>query len=206
MRVQIAALLILVSAAQPGLHAAEGASVVMAVEYSPLARLSYENGSDLEYEIVDNISWEPGVYYNFSTGFRTGAFFQYYRKKINPSGTTELRLSSWGIGILTDYGYEITESGRTLLVAGMEAGYGELTDENDFSDRTGGSLWIAGVLGLRYSFTQDLSLELDYRIKWHQYDLSGEPAKSYDYSGSALRLSVGYRIFSSDKKSQGSGE
>jgi hypothetical protein len=203
MKVDIVAVLIIVLGGYAGVRAAEGMSVVMAMEYNPLARLSYQNGSDLEYDIVDNISWEPGVYYNFTTGFRTGAFFQYYRKRINPAGTTELRLSSWGIGILTDYGYEITESGRTLLVAGMETGYGEFTDKNDYANRTGGSIWIAGLVGMRYFFTPGLSVELDYRIKWHQYDLSGTPAKSYDFSGSTLRLSLGYTIFSSHKKDKG---
>jgi hypothetical protein len=201
MRINIAAALLFILGGYTGLRAGEGLSVLLAMEYNPLARLSYQNGSEQEYDIVDNISWEPGIYYNFTTGFRTGGFFQYYRKDINPAGTTELNLSSWGIGILTDYGYEITESGRTLLVAGMETGYGELSDKNVYSNRTGGSIWIAGLAGMRYYFTPGLSVELDYRIKWHQYDLSGTPAKSYDFSGSTLRLSLGYRIFSTDKKS-----
>ena len=191
---------IMALAGYAGARAAEGTSVVIGMEYNPLAKLSYQNGSDQEYEIVDNISWEPGVYYNFTTGFRTGAFFQYYRKNTNPTGTTELRLSSWGIGILTDYGYEMTESGRTLLVAGMEAGYGEFTDKNDFSNRTGGALWVAGLGGIRYYFTPGFCMELDYRIKWDQYDLPGTPSKSYDFSGSTLRLSLGYSIFSSHKE------
>jgi hypothetical protein len=202
MRINIAAALLFILGGYTGLRAGEGLSVLLAMEYNPLARLSYQNGSEQEYDIVDNISWEPGIYYNFTTGFRTGAFFQYYRKNTE-AGTTEYKLSSWGIGILTDYGYEITESGRTLLVAGMETGYGEFTDRNNVTVRkqSGGALWIAGLAGMRYYFTPGLSVELDYRIKWHQYDLSGTPAKSYDFSGSTLRLSLGYRIFSTDKKS-----
>ncbi len=185
----------------PVLRAFNGVSAGMAMEYNPIAKLSYPNSGDTEYEIVDNITWEPGVYYNFSTGFRAGSFFSLYNKTFD-SGSTEPRseLSSWGIGLIGDYAYEMTDSGRSLLIGGMEIGYGEFTFDNANARRSSGSVWVAGIGGLRYYFTSSFSMELDYRIKWHQYDLSGEPAKSYDFSGSTIRISVGYGLYSSEGK------
>lgn len=174
------------------------------MEYNPIAKLSYPN-SGAEYEIVDNVTWEPGIYYNFASGFRTGTFVDYYTKTFDPGGTiAKSRLSSWGIGLLGDYAYEMTVSGRTLLIGGMEIGYGEFTDDSASAKRTGGSVWIAGIGGVRFYFTPAFSMELDYRIKWHQYDLSGEPAKSYDFSGSTIRISVGYGLYSSEGKGDNS--
>jgi hypothetical protein len=184
----------------PAIQAFSGLSAGMGMEYNPIAKLSYPN-SGVEYEIVDNITWEPGIYYSFATGFRTGAFFDYYRKTYDPVGTNpKSSLSSWGIGLLGDYAYEMTASGRTLLIGGMEIGYGEFTDDNDSARRTSGSVWIAGIGGLRYYFTSSFSLELDYRIKWQQYDMSGTPAKSYDFSGSTIRISVDYGLYASEGK------
>lgn len=186
-------------------RAFSGISAGVGMEYNPIAKLTYPN-SGAEYEIVDNVTWEPGIYYNFATGFRTGTFLDYYSKTFDPGGTiAKSKLSSWGIGLLGDYAYEMTVSGRTLLIGGMEIGYGEFTDDNENARRTGGSVWIAGIGGLRYYFTPSFSMELDYRIKWHQYDLSGEPAKSYDFSGSTVRISVGYSLYSSDRKGDNSG-
>ncbi len=171
------------------------------MEYNPIAKLSYPNSGGAEYEILDNFTWEPGIYYNFSNGFRTGTFFNIYGKTYDPGGTiTKSRLSSWGVGMLGDYAHELTESGGTFLIAGMEMGYGELKDENIHTKRSSGSVWVAGIGGMRFYFTHSFSMEIDYRIKWHQYDLPGTPAKNYDFSGSTLRISVGYGFYSSEKK------
>lgn len=189
----------------PVVRSFNGVSAVMAMEYNPIAKLSYPNSGDTEYEIVDNITWEPGVYYNFSTGFRAGTFFNLYNKTLDIGGTVpRSKLSSWGIGMLGDYGYEMTDSGRSLLIAGMEIGYGEFKDDNEDTSRNGGSVWVAGIGGLRFYFTPSFSIELDYRIKWHQYDMSGTPAKSYDFSGSTVRISVGYGLYSPEEKGDNS--
>jgi hypothetical protein len=189
----------------PVVRAFNGVSAGMAMEYNPIAKLSYPNSGDAEYEIVDNITWEPGVYYNFSTGFRAGTFFNLYNKTLDIGGTVpRSKLSSWGLGMLGDYAYELTESGETLLVAGMEIGYSEFKDDNENTRRTSGSVWVAGIGGLRFYFTPSFSIELDYRIKWHQYDMSGMPAKIYDFSGSTIRLSVGYGLYSSEGKGDNS--
>jgi len=170
-----------------------------------MAKLSYPNSAGAEYEIVDNVAWEPGLYYNFATGFRTGTFFNLYNKTFDSIGTEpKSRLSSWGIGLLGDYAYEMTDSGRSFLIGGMEIGYGEFTDDNENAKRTSGSVWVAGIGGLRFYFTPSFSMEFDYRIKWHQYDLSGTPAKSYDFSGSTIRISVGYGLYSSEGKGDNS--
>lgn len=189
----------------PVVRSFSGVSAGMAMEYNPVAKLSYPNSGGAEYEIVDNITWEPGIYYNFADGFRTGAFFNHYRKRINPGGMSKSKLSSWGIGMLGDYAYEMTESGGTLLIAGMEIGYGEFKDDNEHAKRSSGSVWIAGIGGLRYYLTPGLSMEFDYRIKWHQYDLTGTPAKTFDFSGSTIRISMSYGLYSPGGKGDNSG-
>ena len=188
---------VIILCSNPAVHAFNGVSAGIGMEYIPIAKLSYPNSGGAAYEIVDNVTWEPGVYYNFATGFRTGTFLNIYGKTYDPGGTVpKSRLSSWGIGILGDYAHELTESGGTLLIAGMEIGYGEFTDDNVNSKRSNGSMWVAGVGGLRYYFTPGLSMEFDYRIKWHQYDLTGTPAKTYDFSGSTIRISMSYGFYS----------
>jgi len=173
-----------------------GVSVSIGVEYDPIAKLEYVGGNQPGLDIVDNFAWESGLFYHFPAGFRAGTFFSYYVKKIARGDTRSSDLSSWGIGILGDYGLEITESGRTLLVGGMEAGFGKLTDKNEFSDRSRGAVWVAGIGGIRYFFTRAFSVEMDYRMKWLQYDFTDEPRKNYDFSGSTLRLILEYGIYS----------
>lgn len=178
---------------------AEGAgySVGLGIEYNPIARLDYINESQIDLDVVDNVALEPGIYYSLSNGFRAGVIYSIYSKKVTRSDTRIADLSSWGIGLLGDYGYEMTESGMTLLVGGMEAGYGELTDKNEFSERTRGGVWIAGLGGIRHYFTQAISFEMDFRVKWLQYDFSEIPEKRYDFSGSTIRMTLSYGIYSS---------
>jgi len=177
-------------------EAFNGISVNIGVEYDPIAKLEYVNGNQPAQDIVDNIAWEPGLFYHFPAGFRAGTFFSYYMKKIARGDTRSSDLSSWGIGVLGDYGFELTESGRTFLVGGMEAGFGRLTDKNEFSDKTNGGVWVAGFGGIRYYFTRAFSMEMDFRMKWLQYDFTDAPKKNYDFSGSTLRLTFGYGIYS----------
>jgi len=165
-------------------------------EYNPMAKLEYLNNSRSGLDIVDNIAWEPGIFYGFADGFRVGLIFDYYAKTIDRGGTQSADLKSWGIGLVGDYAYEITESGRTSLVGGMESGYGELTDENDYSIKTEGGVWIAGIGGIRHYFNRAFFMEMDFRMKWQQYEFTGVPRKSYDYSGPTIRINLGYMILS----------
>ena len=52
----------------PAIRAFNGVSAGIGMEYIPTAKLSYPNSGGAEYEIVDNVTWEPGLYYNFATG------------------------------------------------------------------------------------------------------------------------------------------
>ncbi|MEE9553562.1 MAG: outer membrane beta-barrel protein [candidate division Zixibacteria bacterium] len=185
-----------------GIHAAEAASfngysISLGMEYNPIAKLDYENDSQIDLDVVDNITWEPGVYFSHPNGFRVGVIFAYYGKTIDRGDTRIAELSSWGVGVLGDYGYDMTESGKTFLVGGMEAGYGELTDKNEFAERTRGGVWIAGLGGIRYYFSRALSMEMDFRIKFLRYDFTEVPLKSYDFSGPTIRITLGYGIYSS---------
>jgi hypothetical protein len=179
-----------------GSFAYSGFTAGFGIDYNPVARLEYENGSLPGTDVVDNISWEPALYYSFPNGFRTGIYVPIYFKKIARSDTRSSEVSSWGIGFIGDYAFEITESGGFLLVTGMEAGYGELTDENEFSRRATGGAWIAGIGGIRNFFTPRFSLELDLRVKWHQFDFPDAPQKSYDFSGTTLRIAICYGFYS----------
>lgn len=175
-------------------QAYDGISLELGLEYNPIARLDYGNQGLPGQDVVDNISLEPGIYASFATGLRAGVFLPYYRKTLDRSDSRTAKLSAWGIGLTGDYGLEITESGRTLLVAGIEAGYSELTDKNEFNERTRGGVWVAGLGGIRHYFNRVVSFEVDFRVKWLEYDFPQIPQKSYDYSGPTLRVSLGYGI------------
>ncbi len=168
----------------------------------PMARIEYPESNLTDFEIYDNITWEPGLYYDFDNGFRAGAVFGVYSKSIDPVFAQGTVLSSWGVGIIGDYGYEITESGRTLMVGGMETGYGKLSENNGFSARHTNGMWAAGMGGLRYFFGRGFYMQLDYRMKWLQYEFANVPAKSYRFSGSSLRIALGYGVLSSRKNGE----
>lgn len=184
-------------------QAFEGISVNLGLEYDPIAKLDYVDTNQPSIEIFDNISWEAGLFYNSRTGFRTGAFFDYYGKTVERTDTRNSKLTEWGIGMLGDYGYELTESGKTFLVGGMETGYGNLRDKNEFSSKRNGALWVAGIVGIRHYFSRSFSMEMDYRIKWLQYEFNSVPRKNYNFSGSTVRFTLGYGIYS--EKSEGGG-
>jgi len=188
-----------------GLFAAEGISIGLGTEYLPLSKVEFGNPVVSRYEIYDNMLIESGLFYNFEAGFRTGAIVSLFNKSIRLGTGGDSDISSWGVGILGDYEYEITESGSTRLVFGMDTGYGRFKDSNDFSKRTDDSYWAAFFGGIRYFFSARYFLEFDYRMKWQEFNLIGVPAdgtqdKTFKFSGSSLRLGLGYGFFS-DKKS-----
>ena len=177
----------------------DGISVGLGLEYDPIAQLEYGNNSQPGLDVVDNITLEPGFFISFPTGFRVGGIFTYYGKNVDRGDTRASNLTSWGIGLLGDYGLEITESGCTFLVGGIEAGYSELTDKNEFNKRTSGGVWIAGTGGIRRLLTRVLFLEVDFRMRWLEYDFPDTPQKNYDYSGPTIRIALGYGLYSSQK-------
>jgi hypothetical protein len=177
--------------------AAEGFSIGLGTEYLPLSKVEYGNPVVSSYEIYDNMSVETGLYYNFDAGFRTGVIVTLFSKSINP-GNSSSDISLWGAGFLGDYEYELTESGSTRLVLGMDTGYSRFK-ENSITDRSDDSYWAAFFGGIRYFFSTRYFFEFDYRMKWQEFNLVGVPYKAFKFSGSSLRLALGYGFFS-DKK------
>jgi len=165
------------------------------LDYDPIAKLEYPNTYQATQEIVDNVYWEVGLFYNMPTGFRVGTIFDFYGKSFNRIYSGKTDLSSIGIGILGDFAFDITESGRTKLLGAMETGYSNLKDKNEFNSQSAGALWVAGYGGVRYFFRSRLYMEMDLRAKWQRFDFSGVPGKIYDFSGTTLRLAVGYSFF-----------
>jgi hypothetical protein len=74
----------------------------------------------------------------------------------------------------------------------METGYGELTDKESLASMTAGSIWVAGMAGVRFVLTANIWLEFDYRLSWLEFELNGPIPKKYLFSGSSLRLSLEY--------------
>jgi hypothetical protein len=186
-------------------HASRGFSIGLGTEYSPISSVEFGNPDVLRYEIYDNLSIESGLYYNYGSGFRTGAIISIFSKSVN-TGNTDSDISSWGIGVLGDYEFEITESGGTRLVFGMDTGYSKFK-ENSYTNRNDESYWAAFFGGVRYFFSTRYFFEFDYRMKWQEFDLLGIPAtgipdKTYKFSGSSLRLALGYGFFSDDNSAE----
>lgn len=178
--------------------AARGFSIGLGMEYVPLSSVEFGNPVVSRYEIYDNMSIESGVYYNFNSGFRIGTIISLFSKSIN-TDTRSSDISSWGVGILGDYQYEITESGSTRLVLGMDSGYSKFK-ENSYTNRNDESYWASLFGGVRYFFSARYFFEFDYRMKWQEFELVGVPStaipdKIYKFSGSSLRLALGYGFF-----------
>jgi len=173
----------------------DGISLGLGLEYNPIARLEYGNNSQPGQDVVDNITLEPGIYIGFANGLRVGGFFTRYSKSLERGDNRTSSLSAWGIGFSGDYGLEITESGKTQLAGGIEAGYSELTDKNEFNKRTRGGIWVAAIGGIRHFINRAIFLEMNFRMKWLEYDFPETPQKSYDYSGPVLRISLGYGVY-----------
>lgn len=192
-------MLIIIPLISNGVLASEGISISLGTEYLPLSKVEFGSSDRNSYEIYDNMSVESGLYYSFDEGFRTGAIVSFFSKNISP-GNSSSDISSWGVGFLGDYEYEITESGGTRLVFGMDTGFSRFKDSNSFSKRTDDSYWAAFFGGIRYFFSSRYFFEFDYRMKWQEFNLVGEPVeKTFEFSGSTLRLALGYGFFA-DKK------
>jgi hypothetical protein len=79
----------------------------------------------------------------------------------------------------------------------MDTGYSRFKDSNDFSNRSDNSYWASFLAGIRYFFSARYYFEFDYRVKWQEFELTGDPVpKRFDFSGSSLRLALGYGFFS----------
>jgi hypothetical protein len=192
--------LIMLSIFAPGACAARGFSIGLGTEYMPLSSVEFGNPVFNRYEIYDNMSIETGAYYNFNSGFRIGTIVSLFSKSINTGNSTS-DISSRGVGILGDYQYEITESGNTRLVLGMDSGYSKFK-EDSFTDRSDESYWAALFGGVRYFFSTRYFFEFDYRMKWQEFDLVGTPPKAFKFSGSSLRLALGYGFFSDENSTE----
>lgn len=175
--------------------ASQGISIGIGIEYMPIGKIEYGNPVIKRYEFYDNMSVESGLYYNFETGFRAGAFLSLFNKNTELTNST-MDISFWGIGLLGDYEYEITETGTTRLVFGFDSGYSKFKDNNDNGDSSDESFWVAGFGGVRYFFSDRYFFEFDYRMKMQEFNLNGVPEKAYLFSGSNLRIALGYGFFS----------
>lgn len=190
----------------PGaLYASRGFSIGLGTEYIPISSVEFGNPVVNRYEIYDNMSIESGLYYNYDSGFRTGVIVSLFSKSINV-GNSDSDISSWGAGFLGDYEYEITESGSTRLVFGMDTGYSRFK-EKSYTNRDDESYWAAFFGGVRYFFSNRYFFEFDYRMKWQEFDLLGVPAngipdKTFKFSGSSLRLALGYGFFSDENSAE----
>lgn len=193
-------ILMIISVFPLNLYGARGFSIGLGTEYLPLSSVEYGNPVVNRYEIYDNMSIESGLYYNFDSGFRTGVIVSLFSKSIN-TGNSDSDISSWGVGVLGDYQYEITESGNTRLVSGIDTGYSRFK-EKSFTNRSDESYWAAFFVGVRYFFSTRYFFEFDYRMKWQQFDLEGTPPKTFKFSGSSLRLALGYGFFSDDNNTE----
>jgi hypothetical protein len=178
-------------------------NIGVGLDYTPIALLRYDNNPYADYEIVDNIAWQGRLSYSFGNGFKSGLIFDYMSKTIHPGSSTTTDLSLWGLGAFGDYGYEITESGHTLLVAGMEVGYGELSDKSIGLTTSGGAPWAAGMVGTRFLIGGAVWLETLYRLGWQEFEITRRPSRKYRFAGSSLRVSLDVPIYPFSNKSEG---
>ncbi|OGC93763.1 MAG: hypothetical protein A2W25_06520 [candidate division Zixibacteria bacterium RBG_16_53_22] len=188
------------------ISAGAGVTLGLGLDYTPIVNLQYVNNPDLDYEIVDNIAWQGRAFYDFENGFRAGGIFDYLRKSSGEGGFRSIELSQWGIGLVGEYGYEITETGNTILVGGMETGYGELSDKTNSPTVTAGSIWIGGLAGLRFHVTHNFWCELAYRFIWLEFEINSPNLKKYLFSGSSLRLTLEYPLLSNRKNDTDKGD
>jgi hypothetical protein len=183
----------------PALFAVEGIRLGLGFDYIPISKVEYVRDPELNFQVFDNIIWQGRATYDFGNGFNAGTFFDYYSRQIHPQGYLTSNLSLWGAGFFGDYGYEMTESGHALLVTGAETGFGRLTDKAGSTKYSDGSLFIAGLVGLRFTVAPRLWLNTDYRLSFEEFGPLGPREKKYFFSGSSLRLSLEYQIYSKRK-------
>jgi hypothetical protein len=176
----------------PGVFA-KGIKLGLGFDYAPTAKVKYVRNADLNFEIFDNLIWQGQANYDFGN-FSAGALFDYLSKTIHPQDYLTTNLSVWGIGACADYGYNMTESGHAQLVGGIETGYARLHDKSGESSVSDGSLWAAGVAGLRFMIVKNLWLETDYKLSWMEFGPISVREKKYDLSGSSLKLALDYQL------------
>ncbi|HBC45576.1 MAG TPA: hypothetical protein DCZ43_00875, partial [candidate division Zixibacteria bacterium] len=172
---------------------AKGIKLGLGFDYAPIAKVKYVRNSELNFEIFDNLIWQGKATYDFGN-FSAGALFDYLSKTIHPQDYLTTDLSVWGIGACADYGYNMTESGHAQLVGGIETGYARLHDKSGESSVSDGSLWAAGVAGLRFMIVKNLWLETDYKLSWMEFGPISVREKKYDLSGSSLKLALDYQL------------
>ncbi len=175
-------------------RASEGIRLGIGFDYIPVAKLEYESNSQAKTDIFDNIIWQGKASYDFGNGLKSGILFNYLSKSFSPGPFRKSDLTLWGVGLTGDYGYEITDSGHALLVAGAELGYAHLTDKSGGSSGKAGSFWMAGIAGLRFLIFRRIWLESDYRLAFQEFGPFGTLEKKYLLSGSGLRLLLEYPI------------
>lgn len=174
--------------------ASEGIRLGAGFDYIPIAKLEYESNLQAKTEIFDNIIWQGRASYDFGNGLKSGILFDYLAKSYSPGPFRKSDLTLWGIGLIGDYGYELTDTGHALLVGGAELGYAHLTDNSGGSSGKAGSFWIAGIAGLRFLIFRKIWLESDYRLTFQEFGPLGTLEKKYLLSGSGLRLFLEYPI------------
>jgi len=103
-------------------EAIENVSIGLGGNYLPKSEV--ENGEFGQYKetTYDNLFGEVSAFAGLPMNFRVGSYFSYYSKTVAPETIIDSDVSIWGIGMLADYGYEITESGSTFFVMGAESG------------------------------------------------------------------------------------
>jgi hypothetical protein len=183
----------------PKLFAVEGVRLGLGFDYIPIVKAEYVRNKEANFEIFDNILWQGRVSYDFGNGFMAGGTFEYYQKRIHPQyGITDLSL--WDIGMTLEYGYELTDSGHTLLMGGAESGYGKMTDKSGAVKTPTGTFSLTGLAGLKFMIAKSLWLETDYRLGLMDFGPITSREKKYLFSGSGLRLMLDYQIYSMIRK------
>jgi hypothetical protein len=176
--------------------AAEGVRVGVGFDYIPITKAKFVRNPESNYEIFDNILWRGQVSYDFGNGFMAGGFFDYYKKTIHPQSYLTTHLSLWDAGLSFIYGYELTDSGHTLLLGGAETGYARLTDKSGMVKTPAGAFTLTGLAGLRFMIAKRFWLETDYKLGLMDFGPITSREKKYLFSGSGLRLMLDYQIYS----------
>lgn len=165
------------------------------LDYTPIGLLRYDQNRNANFEIVDNTAWQGRISYDLGNGFKSGLIFDYMAKTIHPGSSTTTDLTLWSVSLNGNYGYEITESGHTLLIAGMEFGYGQLSDKSIDVTKSGGAFIIAGMIGTRFLVGGKAWLDISYKLGWQQFSIAQYPSRKYRFAGSSLRASLDIPIY-----------
>jgi hypothetical protein len=167
------------------------------VDYTPVAKLKYPESLMPDREIVDNFIWESRCLYKFENGFEIGVVFNHYQRRFWPGGITRSDIRFWGVGLAGNYSAALNPSGRTSLLAGIETGFSGFSDHCSFGTRNTESFWAGGFTGIKHHFLGPVFFEFDLLVKWLEFDFTNPPQKKYEYSGTALRFSLGCQVLPS---------